>query len=108
MQDLMQAEAKNDRDVGVDLAQGTAGEVLDQEIETALPPERAGDDLRRERAVALVGEALPAVGERRRQIRAVGGNGAQGVEGCGARRRGHVPGSPTLGEGRLKVAPGRT
>jgi hypothetical protein len=44
--------------------------MLDQMVETALPPQGAGDDLRRQRAVALIGELLSARVQRRGEIRA--------------------------------------
>ena len=66
VQQLVQAQAQDDEDVGVELAQRAFGEMLDQIIEAALPPQRAGDDFGGQRAVALVGQVLRGTGRARR------------------------------------------
>jgi hypothetical protein len=60
MEQLVGAEPEDREDVGIDLRDRTAGELLDEVIEAALPPERTGDDLGGERAVALVGQVRAA------------------------------------------------
>jgi hypothetical protein len=54
MEDLVQAQAQDVKDVVVDLRQWPCGEVLNQMVEAALPSKRAGDDIGGKRAIALV------------------------------------------------------
>src|SRR5262245_2498303 len=85
MEDLEKAEPNDEEHVVVERPERTFGETGDDVIERALPPQRSGDDLQRQRAVADVVKVFAAPGQGRRQIRPAGVNGAQRVESCRAR-----------------------
>jgi hypothetical protein len=63
MQELIQAEANDQQDVYVEFRNGTVGETLDEMVEAALPPQRAGHDVCRQRAIAVVGEVSARLNE---------------------------------------------
>ena len=86
MQKLVEAEPEDMQDVPIDLAERTIREVLDEVVEAPLPAQGAGDDFRGKPAVALVGEVLPCLRERRWQVGAFAANRAQRVKRGDARR----------------------
>ncbi len=70
MKDLIEAQAQDVHDLDIELRKPPLREMLDQMVEAALPPQCAGDNLRRQRTVALIGELLATHVKRRGQIRA--------------------------------------
>jgi len=54
VEDLIEAEAEDRDHLGIELAETTSGEMLDQVVKAALPSQRAGHNFRRERPVAIV------------------------------------------------------
>jgi hypothetical protein len=68
MQDLVQAEAQDDRDLAIQAIDGPRGRVGEQVVEQALPAERPRDDLGGQRAIARVGQPRADPGERGGQV----------------------------------------
>src|SRR5688500_17180490 len=91
MKQLIEAEADDQQDVGVEPGNRPAGEMLDEVVEAPLPPQRAGHDVRRERAIAVVGEACPRLNKRGGAINATCCDGAKPVERGRAARPAHDP-----------------
>src|SRR5690349_10428207 len=54
MKQLIHPQPQNLQDLEIELRQRTFREMLDQIVELALPSQRAGDQIRRQRAIALI------------------------------------------------------
>ena len=89
VEQLIQAETQDGDDLRIELADAALREVLDEMVEAALPPQRAGDDLGSQRPIALVLEMLAAGVECRGQIGPAGCDCAKRVIRSGSRRGGH-------------------
>jgi hypothetical protein len=96
VQELVEAEAKDREDARIQFREGALREMLDEVIEGALPSERAGDDGRRERAVAVVGECGAAGCERSGEVGPVGRDCDEGVKSRRPRRRRQSGSDPVL------------
>ena len=68
MEELKDRAAEDVEDLGIQPRHGAPAELGDDVVERALPPERAGDDLARERAIAFVRQPRTGAGERVGQV----------------------------------------
>ena len=73
------------------LATAAIGEVLDEIVEAALPPERAGDDVRRQGAVAVVGQLRAGLNQGGREVDTLGGHRTERAKRRRTGRRNHRP-----------------
>ena len=68
MQELVEAEAQDVKNLAVDRGERAPREMFDEDVEAALPAQRPGDDLRGECAVAFVGQLPTTRRERRGKV----------------------------------------